>query len=597
VVVDGAPIASAALRDGATLALGPARLTLRGDTLHVDGPPPAFALHVERVGRSVGGKPLLVDVSFTVLSGEVVALVGPSGAGKTTLLGALSGAAPADSGVVRLGSEPLAAALARVPALVGVVPQDDIVVPELTVEESLGYAARLRLPAGERAAAVNHVLTALGLEGARGARIGDPEARGISGGQRKRVNLGQELLTDDTRVLFLDEPTSGLDPRSAEDFARLARRLADDGRIVVVVTHDLSDALMAQVDQLVVMAPGGHLAWFGPVPEALAHFGVTSAPKLFARLSDHASTTWAQRYRDSATAARWVTLRSKVADAQLRSTPPTPRSGTGGLVAQWLTLTGRAARAKLRDRTAVAVLVVQPLLVGLVVLAVFPEPTAGLVFLLTLASFWFGMSAAVRELITDRLVWRRERRIGVSAVAWVGAKATLLAGTVALQCVGCTLLAAAGIPLGAAGFSVAGLAAVLVLTGLCGAAIGLWVSTWWRRSDAAVGTIVLLLVPQIAFVGMLTPLDHLGPIGRALSWVTPLRYALHLALVQGTELRYLKLGAWQTRPVSGELFLLGLRPAGEGSLGLPAPLLVAVLVTFALAACGAAVVGLRRDRA
>ncbi len=593
VVVDGSPVASAALTDGAEIAVGRTTLRIYADYLERTLRPHERVLHAEGLTRRIRGQVVLSGVTLTLVAGEVVAVVGPSGSGKSTLLAALSGSQPADEGSVLLDGQPLAERLASTPGLVGVVPQDDVVLPELTVEESLRFAARLRLPnrtPEEREAAVNRVLRSLGLDGIRSHRIGDPELRGLSGGQRKRVNLAPELLSDDSAVLLLDEPTSGLDPRSADDVVRLARQLADAGRIVVLVTHDLSEPVLAQIDHLVVLAPGGHLAWSGSIPRALRHFGVLAPAEIFNCLQDETPEGWSARLKRSAAAARW-TLRGRL----LPAAPVGPVTRPLPLVATVATLLHRGVLARLRDRPALAVLALQPLLVATIILLVFPRATSGLVFLLTLSSLWFGMSAAVRELIVDRSIWRRERRVGVSALAWVAAKAGVLALLVGLQCAACAL--AVGLTgLGAAGFSLPGLVAANVLTGWCGAAVGLWVSSRFRRSDAAVGAIVLMMVPQMALSGVLTPLGELGPVARALAALTPLRYAFHLSLVQGPELAYLKLGEWHSRLVSGELFLLGLRPEGEGSLGLSAPWLVAAMLGFTLAPLLAAVRSVGRDR-
>ena len=166
---------------------------------------------------------------------------------KTTLLNAINGVAPADSGRVMLNGHSFHKLLQEDRSLIGIVPQDDLVLPELTVEEALYYSGRLRLSADsteeEIQRQVERVLQELDIMHIRSSRIGDALKRGISGGQRKRVNLGQELLSQNTKILFLDEPTSGLDPRASQEIVKLVRGLADRGRIVFLVTHDLTDGI------------------------------------------------------------------------------------------------------------------------------------------------------------------------------------------------------------------------------------------------------------------------------------------------------------------------------------------------------------------
>jgi len=598
-VLDGAAVASAPVRDGAILHIGPYRLQITGRRVQVLPVPEPFALEARGIRRVTSDRILLDGVSFTALSGEVVALVGPSGSGKSTLVGALSGAAPADEGEILLGGEPIDAALARAPSIAGEVPQDDIVLPELTVEESLQFAARIRLPLAvgeaERQAAVRRVLAELGLETIRGHRIGDPERRGVSGGQRKRVNLGQEIVSDATRVIFLDEPTSGLDPKAATEIARLARRLADAGRIVVLVTHDMSASVIAQTDHLLVMVGGGRVAWFGPPGDAVAMFDAATPAQIFERLGAHRPETWAETYAASPAALRWVEMRSRVVAAGLLPPPRSEPAPSPDRLSLLRTLTERYRLVKQRDRSGLVVLLLQPLLLAAVMHLVFPKPTASLVFLLTLSSIWFGMSAAVRELISDRAVWLRERRVGVGVTAWLGSKILVLGLIVALQCAALTLLVFPMSGLGPQGYSPIELIQAAALAGWSGLATGLLVGAAWGRSEAAVGTIVLLLVPEIAFSGIMMPLGQLGPLARAIAWCNPARYAFHLVLRSGDSLQYLNpLGQWQMRPVSGELYTMGLRPAGADSLGLGPYTLMFVLSALIVAQLLVAAWRLRR---
>jgi hypothetical protein len=144
--------------------------------------------------------------------------------------------------------------------------------------------------------------------------------------------------------------------------------------------------------------------------------------------------------------------------------------------------------------------------------------------------------------------------------------------------------------MGALDFNPVALLGTAVLTSWTGIGVGLLVSATWRRAEPAVGTIVLLLVPQIAFSGVLMPLDEARTAAQWAASLTPLRYAFHLALRTGDRLEYLKLGEWHQRPVSGELFLMGLRSSGEGSLGWSPGVLGSFLVLVGLAGLGLAIV-------
>ncbi|HEY2367035.1 MAG TPA: FHA domain-containing protein, partial [Polyangiaceae bacterium] len=175
----------------------------------------AWDLFLEVPDRDRKGemKCLLDHVSFKALPGDMIALMGPSGAGKTTLLMTLNGYLPPSAGQVRINGEDLYAIYDAMRGSIGYVPQDDIVHPELTVFEAVKYSAQFRLPPDYSDAEIDRrvedTLKSLGLEGVRNLQIGKPEKKVLSGGQRKRVNIALELVTDPV-ILFLDEPTSGL---------------------------------------------------------------------------------------------------------------------------------------------------------------------------------------------------------------------------------------------------------------------------------------------------------------------------------------------------------------------------------------------------
>lgn len=594
-VLDGRPVTAAPLSPGDDLRIGPFALRLNetGDAIEVAGERAFSALSIRRLRRSIGEVSLLDDVSFTVFSGEVIAMIGPSGCGKTTLLNAIAGVTPADSGTVTLDDDDFHVEVAAERESVGIVPQDDIVHPELTVEESLQFGARLRLPASASLAdvqvEVDRVLGELGIEHIRASRIGDAVRRGISGGQRKRVNLGQELLARSMRVLFLDEPTSGLDPRASQDIVRLVRQLADRGRIVFVVTHDLTPQIVSLVDHLLVLAPGGRLAYFGPPAEACAYFGVATPDAIFNRFADRQPAEWGAAYRSSDDARTFVAMREELRslDGGDRAAPeparPAPVRRPGGF-SQLGTLMRRYARVKGRDLGGLAVLLAQAPVLALVMWIVFPLPTREMMFMLSLSCMWFGMSASVRELISDRVIWLRERRIGVKAWPYVSSKAVVLGALVGAQCVGFALFNLFLHPslVLEYGTSLPAFVVVSAVTGFAGMALGLAVSAVNTSSEGAVGSLPLLLIPQIAFSGVLLSLRKMPEVARELTWWNPARFAYDALLKTGD-----KLGApaargleWDSMPLTGTLYNLGFKGDGADDLGLSSAALLIRLALF-----------------
>ncbi len=240
----------------------------------------AWSLVLEVTDRDNPGekKRLLDDVAFKALPGDMIALMGPSGAGKTTLLLTLNGYLPPTSGVVRINGEDLYSIYDTLRGSIGYVPQDDIVHPELTVFEAVRYSAKFRLPPDyseeEITARVEQTIKDLGLEGVKNLQIGKPEKKILSGGQRKRVNIALELVTDPV-ILFLDEPTSGL---AADDTTALITLLHDltkaTGKTIIMTIHQPAKDEFEKFNLCLIMGYGGVPMYYGPTqPDAYRFFG------------------------------------------------------------------------------------------------------------------------------------------------------------------------------------------------------------------------------------------------------------------------------------------------------------------------------------
>ncbi|MGD8237102.1 MAG: ABC transporter ATP-binding protein [Armatimonadota bacterium] len=237
--------------------------------------------HVRADGLTVraGMTSILRGVSLRVPPGGMVGILGPSGSGKSTLLNVLSGALEPSKGRVRVDGGDVRDVLRSGGTTIGYVPQEDIVHQHLSVAKALGYAAQLRLPAhlGERQVRghVDSVLQLLELRPRARARI-----RTLSGGERKRANIGVELVGR-PRLLLLDEPGAGLDPALERKLMRLLRRLADDGRTVILATH-----VMGTLDVLdsVLVLSDGVVVFDGPLPDALRFFRASHPAGIYDRL-------------------------------------------------------------------------------------------------------------------------------------------------------------------------------------------------------------------------------------------------------------------------------------------------------------------------
>ncbi|KAK1425596.1 hypothetical protein QVD17_20950 [Tagetes erecta] len=219
---------------------------------------------------------VLNGVSGVVRPGELLAMLGPSGSGKTTLLTAIGGRLPGKiSGSITYNNQPFSSSVKR---KIGFVTQDDVLYPHLTVLETLTYAAMLRLPKSltheEKVNQAELIITELGLTRCRDSIVGGPLIRGVSGGERKRVSIGQELLVNPS-LLLLDEPTSGLDSTTALRLMATLKGLAQGGRSVVTTIHQPSSRLYWMFDKVVVLSDGCPIysGQAGRVMEYLASIG------------------------------------------------------------------------------------------------------------------------------------------------------------------------------------------------------------------------------------------------------------------------------------------------------------------------------------
>jgi ABC-type multidrug transport system ATPase subunit len=248
----------------------------------------AGALDVRGVSVKADGRPILSGIDVSLRPGELCALVGPSGSGKSTFMKVLLGLRAPASGTVSIGGRSVGDA-----GPIGYVPQDDALHTALTVAESLGFAAELRLPdlpALARAARVEEVIRQVGLEERLDVRI-----KRLSGGQRKRVSVAMELLTRPP-VLILDEPTSGLDPGLEARLMELFAQIAHQGRIVLVATHAMES--LPSCDALLVLV-GGCIAWFGAPAAAPSHFGTAGYAGIFGQLPSRTPGEWAAAWAQS----------------------------------------------------------------------------------------------------------------------------------------------------------------------------------------------------------------------------------------------------------------------------------------------------------
>ena len=216
----------------------------------------------------------LNNVTISEGSGKLIGLMGSSGAGKTTLLNALSGIEPVSEGQVLINGIDIYKDKDQIKGLIGYIPQDDLLIEELTVFENLFYNAKLCFKDAtdeEITEKVMNVLSSLGLAERKDLKVGNPLQKTISGGQRKRLNIGLELIREPA-VLFVDEPTSGLSSRDSENVMDLLRELTLKGKLIFVVIHQPSSDIYKMFDKMIFLDVGGYQIYYGNPVEAVVYF-------------------------------------------------------------------------------------------------------------------------------------------------------------------------------------------------------------------------------------------------------------------------------------------------------------------------------------
>ncbi|PKZ42056.1 ABC transporter ATP-binding protein [Kytococcus schroeteri] len=531
--LEGQRVESGLLTEGQRLAVGHATFRVRDGALVMGSDHGNVSLTAHGLGVRLGsGKVLLQGVDLELPRSSLLAVIGPSGAGKSTLLGALTGSRPATEGEVLYDGLDLYASYDQLRHRIGIVPQDDIVHRHLTVRAALGYAAELRFPEdvepAARAARVAEVMEALALTPHAGTRIDR-----LSGGQRKRVSVAMELLTEPS-LLFLDEPTSGLDPGLDKRLMTTFRELADGGRTVAVITHSVANLDLC--DRVLLLAPGGRVAYFGPPAGLLPHFGADNHADVFEQVSADPEGV-------------------EAAFARTRPPQPAPARRPAGEISepvrqqspmrQWSVVVRRQLRVMAADPVYVAMTLAMPVLVGLLSWLVpgdagFREPSMEarpssspmmVLLIVAVGAAFMGVAGSIRDLVAERPIFSREAAVGLRPLAYMAAKVSLLSVVAVLQAG--ILVAVTLAHTGRPEFSYFGLSwwELTLAMGLCAAAcvaVGLCVSAVLRTLDQVMPTLVVAMMVMLVLSGGLFPVVDRAGLEQA-AWLSPTRWGYAMA--------------------------------------------------------------------
>ena len=540
VFLDGARVQrKAPLREGSLVSIGHHLFHFVGGLLqeYVDSGNVSFA--AVDVGVRAGNRFLVDSVSFALEAMHFGAVLGPTGAGKSTLMRALIGNRPPDKGRVLYNGRDMYANYDELRYRIGYVPQDDLLHLQLTVRGALEYAAALRFPPDvphrERSQRVEAIMAELGL-----TERADLVVAKLSGGQRKRTSVAIELLTRPS-LLVLDEPTSGLDPGYERSVMELLRSLADSGRTVITVTHSVQS--LERCDRILVLAPGGQSAYFGPPSEALPFFRLGDYAEVFQSLdravpgrahAAFASSPPEDRYVQRPLAdvrKAFVQAGTQPASQATKPASLSPKANRGN---QFVTLVRRYMSVIVNDRRNTTLLLLQAPVLGLLMLAVLghdnldsSNPASGgkastVLVALILGSVYLGASNSAREIVKERGILTRELQVGVSPAAYVLSKAVVLGALTVAQSLVLVLLGVArqgagrGALLSSAELE---LFIVVALTGVSAMALGLLVSALVTNADKALTVLPVILFAQFLMTGAVFNLNN-TPVLHQVSYLT-----------------------------------------------------------------------------
>jgi ABC-type multidrug transport system ATPase subunit len=492
------------------------------------------ALHLNKWVRK--NLNLLQDISLIYQPREFIVVVGQSGGGKSTLLDAIAGYRPATHGKVVINDIDIYQNFDAIRNEIGYVPQRDIIHMELTVYQALDYAAQLRMPRDttteERHKRIMEVLEDLDLTHRK-----DVQVSGLSGGQQKRVSIGVELLTR-PGLFFLDEPTSGLDPGTETAFMHLMRRLADQGRTIVMVTHATKNVMLA--DKVVFLARGGYLAWFGPPDEALAYFDQYRSEhdrrirpmefdQIYTILDDPKlgkANDWAERFQASQAYTKYVgeplSLANQAVTSQTASMVNKRNASAKMRTSTWqqfVVLSKRNIAILIRDRSSLTLMLAAAWGVGaldiLLALIMGRAPFqfkggnaangAITLFLMTIYALLVGGMSTMRDFVKEGDIYKRERLVNLRILPYVMSKVWVALLLAFWQGLAYTVLhyIAFKMPPGVGTFFQIYITMVLaVMTGMM---LGLLASAIAPNNASAPLTMIMLIVPLIVLSGALAP--------------------------------------------------------------------------------------------
>ncbi|MCA9778404.1 MAG: ATP-binding cassette domain-containing protein [Candidatus Eremiobacteraeota bacterium] len=551
--VNGVLVRNATLSAGQRVTVGPYHLLYEEGTLRSKGR--GLSVSCQQLTYQPPGfsRPLLHDLNLEVPQGTFLAVVGTSGAGKSTLMKLMAGLSRPTSGQVLYDGRPQSSP--EFQRSVGWVPQEEIVHAHLQVKVALKFSAELRLPRGTSPEEIERRVHYAAEQVTLSHRLESPILR-LSGGEKKRVALAAEELGDPD-IFFLDEPTSGLDPGLEKEIMMSLRDLSRRGRTVVLITHATDNIKLC--DSLLFLAPGGHPVYHGPPEGATGAFGVEDFAEIYRLLTDPA---WFEKHGQSLAAKTRDELKKSGSEAAtLQETSSSSQANRRWNPLQQLRLLlSRELYLTMADRSNTILFLLQAPIIALILGQLFPKDLFSLtqslnsqgkfpvmeaptmLFMLVVASLFFGAVNSCRELVKERSIYIRERLLGVRPELYLLSKVILL---------GLKGLISVGLLLGGVALFIPlpwTVEEFLLALGFCwatymgGVGLGLVLSALAGTAEQATTLVTVVLIIQLMLSGAFIPADSMSSPLAQLSVLAVCRWGLAgLSYISEINLRFSEL--------------------------------------------------------
>ena len=487
----------------------------------------------------------LVNVSLSAEQGNLVGIMGASGSGKTTLLNLMSGILEPSSGTVKLNGLDIIKDKEKLEGVMGLVPQDDLLIEELTVFENLYYAACQcfgGMSEDKIIRIVEKTLSLLGLSDKRDLKVGSPLNKVISGGQRKRLNIALELIREPS-VLFLDEPTSGLSSKDSENIMDLLRELTLKGKLIFTVIHQPSSDIFKMFDMVAILDQGGYLVYFGNPVESVIHFktlnyqinaaqgecpscGSVNPETIFKIIDsqvvdEFGNYTEKRKVKPKQWADRFKILNTAEPPVEVKE-PPGKNLTKPGLLRQYFLYMARDFLSKISNAQYVTLTLLEaPILAFMLafIIRYIPDPDSETyhfsgnenipvyIFMSIIVAVFLGLTISAEEIFRDRNILRRERFLNLSRNSYLLSKVTILMGISSIQSLLFVLVA--NPILGIKGMSLTYWLA-LFASAFTANMIGLIISASFNSVITIYIVIPLLLIPMMVLSGAMFSFDKLN---------------------------------------------------------------------------------------